>query len=304
MHIARWILVAGLATAVPACELSHDTASPAGSSATRLGRARQRIVNGSPSTAAHDATVMLSTNGQLLCTGTLISPNLVLTARHCVSELDEESECGVALSDTPATSIGVSTGVNASAAASVATGKRLHLVVGTDSLCGADIALLKLNRNLTTTTPATIRFSPVAVGETTTAVGYGDDGNGNVTPGRFRRASRSWRWGRPRPRTSRARAPASMTIPAGDFQTTESTCFGDSGGPLFDARDFVVGVTSRGVDDTCVDRPLLDRNPAAPEADQGRGPGVRPSAGRGTCSRQGRRKGRPVDQGWAAVGRR
>jgi len=37
--------------------------------------------------------------GSEYCTGTLIAPNLVLTARHCVQTMDESSDCGTFLKD-------------------------------------------------------------------------------------------------------------------------------------------------------------------------------------------------------------
>src|SRR5689334_5599575 len=57
------------------------------------------IVGGTPSTSAQDATVMLTENGEFACTATLIAPNLILTARHCVATLDESSDCGVVQND-------------------------------------------------------------------------------------------------------------------------------------------------------------------------------------------------------------
>lgn len=259
---SRALLTTILATMIGACagpssdrDRDRDRAS---SESAFLGRTRQKIVNGVPSTSAQDATVMLTQNGELACTATLITPNLILTARHCVSNLDEESECGTSKGEMAVTSFGVALGVNASGSSNVAKGKRLF-VPPTKSLCGADIALIQLDKDLTQNKRAVVRFTKLTVGEKTTAVGYGDDGSGDLTPGRFQRTNvQIVALG---PGTNNYKAKNGQTfqveVPEGDVQTTESTCFGDSGGPLFDAQGQVVGVTSRGIDDACIDRPTL-----------------------------------------------
>jgi V8-like Glu-specific endopeptidase len=63
------------------------TAALGGCSAPSSGEARRgtqgKIVNGTESTEEHDATIFIA-NAVGACTGTMIAPNLVLTAAHCV----------------------------------------------------------------------------------------------------------------------------------------------------------------------------------------------------------------------------
>jgi secreted trypsin-like serine protease len=67
-----------LAVSAIACAATPpDTEDPDGS------RHRAPIVNGSE-TSDYPATGMLLMQGQVSCTGTLIAPNKVLTAAHCV----------------------------------------------------------------------------------------------------------------------------------------------------------------------------------------------------------------------------
>src|SRR4051794_6715975 len=83
------------AVVVTACsnEIGTDAARTESPSIRRIA---EGIVNGSPSSASDNAVVYIAINGKSgdYCTGTLIAPNLVLTARHCVSALDETVECG------------------------------------------------------------------------------------------------------------------------------------------------------------------------------------------------------------------
>ena len=217
----------------------------------------QPIVNGVPSTAAQDATVLVAM-GQGSCTGTLIAPNLVLTARHCVSNLDENDPCGRAISNMAPSTFGIAVGVRANARAPVARGKRLFVPTNA-SLCGHDVALIQLDRVVPNAKVAKVRFTPLAVNETTTAVGYGDSGRGQLTPGRYQRAGVKVLAVGPARATFRTRTGQNIPydVPAGDVATGESTCFGDSGGPLFDAKGEVAAVTSRGIDGSCIDRPSI-----------------------------------------------
>ena len=63
-----------------------------------VGRVIQPIVGGATSGIDQDAVVVLARfeNGTRagLCTATLVAPNLVVTARHCVSATDASAACG------------------------------------------------------------------------------------------------------------------------------------------------------------------------------------------------------------------
>jgi MYXO-CTERM domain-containing protein len=220
---------------------------------------RQPIINGSPSTSSEDATVMLSIDGEFACTGTLVTPNLMVTARHCVSDLDEESECVLVTKDLPVKGFAVSVGVDAKPDAPVAHVKRVFAPVADKEICGADIAVLQLDKDITNAKIAPVRFEPLTVGEKTVAVGYGETGSGDLPPQRLRRGDVEITAVGPAKHTFKPQTGKSIkvNVPGGDFETGESTCFGDSGGPLFDAEGRLVGVTSRGVDEECFDRPSL-----------------------------------------------
>src|ERR1700744_587391 len=66
-----------------------------------------KIINGIASPSSQDAAVMVyfldSANNKLggICTGTLVAPNLVLTARHCVADIDDRNGLSCDSDGTP-----------------------------------------------------------------------------------------------------------------------------------------------------------------------------------------------------------
>jgi hypothetical protein len=104
-----------------------------------------------------------------------------------------------------------------------------------------------------------VRLGKLTVGEGAWTAGYGDNGRGQVTPGRYEKGGLKIDAVGPAQYTFKTKQNQSMpvTLPPGEIVTGESTCFGDSGGPLLDMKGNVIGVTSRGIDESCIDRPSI-----------------------------------------------
>ena len=225
------------------------------------GASRSPIVRGTPSTKSQDATVYIAigTQGQF-CSGALVAPNLVLTARHCVQGTDENAatECAAYTDRFVPTTLTIALGATANGTTVAATGKQTFVDAG-DNMCSHDIALILLDRDVEGAMIAAVRFDAVTKGETTATVGYGDDGSGTPTNGRYQRASLLVDAVGPvtTSYTTKDNKKIPFDVRSGELATGESTCFGDSGGPLFDAQGNIIGVTSRGVDAECNDRPSI-----------------------------------------------
>ncbi len=241
-------VVAGSWLAVAAC------AAPVSETSEPMQAATHSIVGGTLSTAAQDATVLVMEAGSPSCSGVLVAPNLVLTARHCVTYFNESSECGAPLRGEIAPSlITVSAGVYANPKSPAARATRFF-VPAAQNLCSDDIALVALDKDVQGITPVKVRFGPVAVNEVTTAIGYGTQGSGrrqraDVKVLALGPANASY--------TTATGQKLAMNVHANEVATTESTCYGDSGGPLLDGLGQVVAVASRGLDDLCIDRPTF-----------------------------------------------
>jgi len=202
------------------------------------------VIGGKHSTAAQNAVVLLRIADQAVCTGTLVARDLVLTARHCVSETDEGIVCapsgrairgGEVGPDRPAADIEVFTGLRASSLRARARGARI-VHDGATNLCNHDLAFVVLDRAVTGTPIAALRITDsTRTGELVTAVGWGLTEDGELPNARLQRSGLSILDVGP------SRESASTELVLG-----EAICSGDSGGPALAADGAVIGVVSYG----------------------------------------------------------
>lgn len=240
----------GFLLATAACSSNASTTSAA------KGRAREPIVHGIPSDASQDAVVLFVHDGGGAnvdyCTGTLVAPNLVLTARHCVSTTgDAGFSCGAdgigspegaVGADFPPESLGIYVGVNLPADTDppAAVGKQIFHD-GAKNLCNHDLALVLLDKAVPGAKLAALRLGDTTKpGELVTTVGWG------VTDTTFDPETRMQRTG---VAIKYVGQDVDHDIPSNQFEVGESICDGDSGGPALSAAGAIVGIVSSGAND-------------------------------------------------------
>ena len=187
------------------------------------------IVGGAPDTT-HVAVVAIQpvspSCGQppteIQCTGTLVAPRIVVTAAHCLNDVDTAQLMAVTFAAD------VATATDADRVRAIDARIDPTWTSGVD-----DVALLRLEQDAPVA-PATLDLaSPAKTSASVTVVGFGADGAGNTG----KRLSGTALVG---------------TVRAGDFEITASpamTCNGDSGGPAFETEgsgEQIVGITSYG----------------------------------------------------------
>jgi len=211
-------------------------------------RMSQSIAGGTPD-VAHKNVFLLASHfrgGGGLCTSTLIAPNLLLTARHCVSPGADDHEGGVLCGESmlgdpyPPTAFFATNDAHPSQDSQLFRASDVRVPGLGEDTCGFDIALIVLNENVPASValPAVPRIDrEVQPGEDYTAVGYGENDAGVPMATRIEREGL---------RVACEPGNCGGGVESTEFMGETGICSGDSGGPALDADGKVVGVVSRG----------------------------------------------------------
>lgn len=190
--------------------------------------------------------VMDTGQGTGICSGTLIAPNLVLTAQHCVAQLSSQFViCG----QTPFGSqfgpnqvfVTTRTTMSNNTAEYYAV-EDIQVPPGTNDTCGFDIALVRLAENIpmNVAEPMVPRIDVAPQqGEMYIAAGYGHVGDGSGSGTRRSLAGRSVD-------CTGDNCPAQTSVQGNEWLGSAGTCQGDSGGAAIDDQGRVLGALSRG----------------------------------------------------------
>lgn len=229
------------------------------SGSERVAQRTEAVVNGVPSGPEDDGVVFLvATRPTVIesCTATLVAPNLVITARHCVAEFANEtftctpsgelapsSQGGTMGPLLPPEAIAIQRGAGP-AREFAAQGVQIFSVQ-TPSICRNDIAMVLLDRNIENVPIMPIRLDAGnEPGEGIRIVGYGLDENNTFGVRHTRSGITISQVGLSEFRTDPDSIPPRTFLTLGPM-----LCIGDSGGPAFAESGAVTAVWSQVVGD-------------------------------------------------------
>jgi len=221
-----------------------------------LGQRGEALYYATPSGPEDDAVVKLraikNDGDTLWCTATLIAPNLVLTAMHCVATVSDNANCTTAgelvqgsldgLFGDPFVPSNITFHVGAGDNEPVAALGEKIFTTGAVAVCKDDLAAVALDRELTNVPVAALRLGTGNQrGESIRIVGFGGAEDGTTGVRKTRDDLKIQLLG------ASVYADSSDPIPANTFATIgASVCNGDSGGPIFTTKNAVTGVVSHG----------------------------------------------------------
>lgn len=180
-----------------------------------------------------------------ICSGTLIAPNLVLTAQHCIAQVTSEYvQCGRTTfgEKLRASQVYVTTSAVMDRSANFIRAARIDTPPGGTDMCGYDIALVTLSELVPfgSVEPINPRIDiPPQQGEVYTAIGYGHTGDGRGSGVRRSLANRVVQ-------CNGNDCPNYTSVQTSEFYGSDGTCQGDSGGTALDEDGRVIGALSRG----------------------------------------------------------
>lgn len=193
-----------------------------------------------------------------LCSAAFIGPNILLTARHCVTKaITDKVSCDENGNSTNGDHVDgnldpseIEVFRGASPKFSGAPDATVTDIVAPDggSLCNTDIAIIVIDTSFDDIEPLAIRMKGTAVspGESIRSVGYGANDQGSPIGTRFRKDDVSVL------AIGAGVSTSKTALGSHEFEVGQAICPGDSGGPAINEESgAIIGIVSRGSDANC-----------------------------------------------------
>ncbi|MBI2395710.1 MAG: trypsin-like serine protease, partial [Deltaproteobacteria bacterium] len=230
---SAWV---GVALSVVACAGPLSCATPSAAE-EQVGTSSAAIASGTMDPEQSAVVAVLTMDRGSLCSGVLVTPRVVMTARHCIAPVIDGPSVDCARTMLGAASAPSEIYVVTASQTAIPTRRHgvARVVVPDDqSFCGADVAALVLDEPLepTEAVPLPIRVDrDPSPGEAFAAVGFGRDGA--IAPSGTRRRLDDLHV------ACVGLGCRSSQLVSSEWWGDGAVCEGDSGGPALDRDGFV-----------------------------------------------------------------